>query len=226
MDSMPSNMPRQLDSMPSNMRQPLRTFNDTSPMEELQRQPQSMRSGPSRKGKVKANEPEPEARVRYVVSVEHLIHLENAQHGAKGVTNVAIKITLVLNAGPSIQEEGTENPAAHLEDTRAKVSHIGPGLEATRQPKVHTAWSQPPFKTIQTTSMEKKQTTSMEKVQTSMDSREETSMDSKEETSMEPQIVLNSLSSHFLPFPGQSLWPASAMTQIQRAKPRSSPCCS
>ena len=26
---------------------------------------------------------------------------------------------------------GTENPAAHPEDARAKVSHIGPGLEAT-----------------------------------------------------------------------------------------------
>ena len=182
-------------SMPSNTRQPLRTFSDTSPMEELQHQPQSMRSRPSSKGKVKANEPEPEVRVRYVVSVEHPTHLENAQHGAKSVTNVAIKITLVPNVGPSSQEEETENPTAHPEDTRAKVSHISsPGLEATRQPKVHTAWNQPPFKTIQMTSMEKKQMTSMEKVQTSMDSIEE--------TSMEPQIVLNSLSSHFLPFPG------------------------
>ena len=60
---------------------------------------------------------------------------------------------------------------------------------------MHTAWSQPPFKTIQT-SMERKQTTSMEKVQTSMD---------REETPMEPQMVPNSLSSHFLQFPGQSL---------------------
>ena len=99
-------------------------------MEELRCQPQSMRSGPS-KGKVKANEPEPEVRVRYVVSVEHLTSLENAQHGAKGVTNVAIKITLVLNAGPSSQEEGIEDPEAHPEDIRAKVS-ISPGLEATR----------------------------------------------------------------------------------------------
>ena len=177
-----------------------------------------MRSGPSSKGKVKANEPEPEVRVRYVVSVEHLICLENVQHGAKSVTNVAIKIILVLNVGPSSQEEGTENPAVHAEDERAKVNHISSGLEATWQPKVHTAWSQPPFKTIQMTSMEEKQITSMEKVQTSMDSREK--------TSMEPQIVLNSLSSHFLPFPGRSLWPASAMIQIQRTKPRSSPCCS
>ena len=57
-----------------------------------------------------------------MVSVECLIHLENAQHGAKSVTNVAIKITLVLNVGPSSQEEGTENPAAHPENARAKVS--------------------------------------------------------------------------------------------------------
>ena len=126
-----------------------------------------------------------------ICGVECLIHLENAQCGAKSVTNVAIRITLVLNAGPSSQEEGIENPKAHPEDARAKVSTSSPGPEATRQPKVHTAWSQPPFKTIQMTSMEKKQVTSMEKVQTSMDSREETSMD-REETSMEPQIVLNS----------------------------------
>ena len=140
-----------------------------------------MRSEPS-KGKAKDLKPELEVRVRYVVSVEHPIHLENAQHGAKSVTNVAIKITLVHNAGPSSQE-GIEDPEAHPEDAKAKVSISSPGQEATRQPKMHTAWSQPPFKTIQMTSMEKKQVTSMEKVQTSMD---------REETSMEPQIVLNS----------------------------------
>ena len=98
-------------------------------MAELQHQPQSMRSGPSSNGKVKAKEPE--VRVRYVVSVEHLTCLENAQHGAKSATNVAIKITSVPNAAPSSQEEGTENPTAHPEDVRAKVSHISPGLEAT-----------------------------------------------------------------------------------------------
>ena len=77
--------------------------------------------------------PEPEARVRYVVSVECLIHLENAQHGAKSVINVAIRTTLVLNVGPNSQEEGTENPTAHPEDARAKVSHVSsPGLKATR----------------------------------------------------------------------------------------------
>ena len=99
----------------------------------MQWQPQSTRSGPSSKGKVKASEPEPEVRVRYVASVECLTHLENAQHGAKSVINVAIKITLVLNVGPSSQEEGIEDPTAHPEDARAKVSHISsPGLEATR----------------------------------------------------------------------------------------------
>ena len=89
-----------------------------------------MRSGPS-KGKVKASKSEPDVRVRYVVSVECLTHPENAQHGAKSVTNMAIKIILVLNAGPSSQEEGIENPTGHLEDARAKVS-ISPGLEATQ----------------------------------------------------------------------------------------------
>ena len=43
-------------SMQSNMKQPSRTFNDTSPMEELQHQPQSMRSEPS-KGKARDLEP-------------------------------------------------------------------------------------------------------------------------------------------------------------------------
>ena len=87
------------------MRQPLRTFSDTSRMEELQHQPQSMRSEPSN-GKARDLEPEPEVRVRYVVSVGCLIHPENAQHGAKNVTNVAIKIILALNVGPNSQEEG------------------------------------------------------------------------------------------------------------------------
>ena len=90
-----------------------------------------MRSGTSSKGKVKANEPE--VRVRYAVSVECLTCLENAQHGAKVVINVAIKITSVLNVGPSSQEElGTESPTAHPEDARAEVSHVSPGLDATQ----------------------------------------------------------------------------------------------
>ena len=121
-----------------------------------------MRSGPSSKEKVKAKEPEV-TRVRYAISVEHLTHLENAQHGKKSVTSVAIKTTSVHNVGLSSQELGTESPTAHPEDARAKVSHIIPGLEASRQPKVPTAWSQPPFKTIQMTSMEKTQMASMEK---------------------------------------------------------------
>ena len=99
------------------------------------RQPKSMRSGPSSKGKAKDLVLEPEVRVRYVASVERLIHLENAQHGAKSVTNVVIKITLVLNAGPSSQEEGIEDPEAHPEDARAKVSASSPGLEATQVTK-------------------------------------------------------------------------------------------
>ena len=90
-----------------------------------------MRSGPSSKGKVKAKEPEV-TRVRYAVSVECLTHLENAQHGVKNVTSVAIKTTSVHNVGLSSQELGTESPTAHPDDARAKVSHIIPGLEASR----------------------------------------------------------------------------------------------
>ena len=89
-----------------------------------------MRSGPSSKGKVKAKEPK--VGVRYVVSVECLTHLENAQYGAKSVTSVAIKITSVHNVGLSSQEPGTESPTAHPEDARAEVSHVIPGLEASR----------------------------------------------------------------------------------------------
>ena len=122
------------------MRQPSRTFTNTSPMEELQCLPQSMRSEPSQeKARDLRLEPGPEVRVRYVVSVECLIHLENAQCGAKSVTNVEIRPILVLNAGPNSQEEGTDDPAAHPEDVRAKANISSPGLEATRQPKVHIA---------------------------------------------------------------------------------------
>ena len=54
----------------------------------------------------------PEVRVRYVVSVECLTHLKNAQHGAKSVINVAIKITSVLNVG-SKQSGGAGNRKSH-----------------------------------------------------------------------------------------------------------------
>ena len=78
-----------------------------------------MRSEPS-KEKARDLKPEPGVRVRYVVSVEHLIHLENAQHEAKSVTNVAIKIILALNAGPNNQEEGIKDPTAHPEEHKGK----------------------------------------------------------------------------------------------------------
>ena len=109
-------------------------------MEELQCLPQSTRSEPSQgKAKDLGLEPGPEVRVRYVVSVEHLIHLENAQHMAKNVINVEIRIILVLNVGPNSREEGTDDPAAHPEDVRAKTNVNSPGREATRRPKVHIA---------------------------------------------------------------------------------------
>ena len=87
-----------------------------------------MRSEPSQeKARDLRLEPGPEVRVRYVVSMEHLIHLENAQHGAKSVTNVEIRTILVLNADPSSQEEGTDDPTAHPEDVRAKANISSPG---------------------------------------------------------------------------------------------------
>ena len=166
--------------MQNNTKQPSRTFNDTSPMEELRRLPLSTRSEPSQeKAKDLGLEPTPEVRVRYVVSVEHLIHLENAQHGAKSVINVEIRIILVCNVGPDSREDRTDGPAAHPEDARAKANINSPGREATRRPRVHIALSQPPFKTIQVTLIEI--------VQTSMDNRE-----ARQETSMEPKAVPNS----------------------------------
>ena len=70
--------------------------------------------------------------VRYAASVEHPTHLENAQCGARNVTSVAIKTISVHSVGLSSQEPGTENPIAHPEDIRAKVSHTIPGLEVSR----------------------------------------------------------------------------------------------
>ena len=65
--------------------------------------------------------------------MERLTCLENAQHvGQESVTSVATKTTSVHNVGLSSQEPGTESPTAHPEDTRAKVSHIIPGLEASQ----------------------------------------------------------------------------------------------
>ena len=87
-----------------------------------------MRSEPSHeKAKDLGPEPAPEVRVRYVVSAEHLIHQENAQCGAKSVINVEIRIILVCNVGPDSREEGTDDPAAHPEDIRAKANVNSPG---------------------------------------------------------------------------------------------------
>ena len=90
-----------------------------------------MRLGPLSTGKVKAKGSRV-TRVRFVVSEECLTHLENAQLGARNVTSVATKTISVHSVGLSSQELGTENPIAHPEDTRAKVSHIISGLEASQ----------------------------------------------------------------------------------------------
>ena len=102
-------------------------------MEESQHLPQSTRSEPSQeKAKDLGLEPGPEVRVRYVVSVEHLIHLENAPCMAKSVINVEIRTILVCNVGPDSWKEGTDDPTAHPEDARAKANINSPDLETTR----------------------------------------------------------------------------------------------
>ena len=58
-------------------------------------------------------------------------HQENAQHGARNVTSVAIKIISVHVVGLNSQEPGTESPVAHPEDVRARVSLLIPGLKAS-----------------------------------------------------------------------------------------------
>ena len=146
-------------------------------MAELRCLPPSTRSEPSQeKAKDLKPEPIPGVRVRYVVSAVCLTHRDSAQPLARNVINVEIRIILVLNVGPNSREEETDDLAAHPEDVRTKTNINSPGQEVTRGPKVHIVLSQPPFKTIQVTSMETVQT----------------SMDNKPETSMEPKAVLNS----------------------------------
>ena len=148
-------------------------------MAESQRLPPSTRSEPTQeKAKDLEPEPVPGVRVRYVVSAVHLTHRDSAQPLARNVINVEIRIILVPNVGPNSREEETDDLAAHPEDVRTRTNVNSPGREVTRGPKVHIVLSQPPFKTIQVTSMEKAQT-SMEIVQTSMDNKPETSMEPK-----------------------------------------------
>ena len=161
------------------MRQPSKTSTDTSPTAELRRPPPSTRSEPTQeKAKDLEPEPIPGVRARYVVSAVHLTHRDSAQPLARNAINVEIRIILVPNVGPNSWEEETDDLAAHPEDVRTRININSPGREVTRGPKVRIVLSQPPFKTIQVTSMEKTQT-SMEIVQTSMDSKPETSMEPK-----------------------------------------------
>ena len=104
-----------------------------------------------------------------MVSAAHLIYRDSAQPLARNATSVEIRTILVPNVGPNSREEETDDLAAHPEDVRTRTNVNSPGREVTRGPKVRIVLSQPPFKTIQVTSMEKAQT-SMEMVQTSMDS--------------------------------------------------------
>ena len=159
------------------MRQPSKTFTDTSPTAELRRLPPSTRSEPSQeKAKDLEPEPVPGVRVRYVVSAVHLTHRDSAQPLVKNAISVEIRTILVPNVGPNSREEETDDLAAHPEDVRTKTNINSPGREVTRAPKVHIVLSQPPFKTIQVTSVET--------VQTPMDSRE-----ARPVTSMEPKVL-------------------------------------
>ena len=62
--------------------------------------------------------------------VANLTPLENAQHGARNVTSVVIKITSVHVVGPNSQETGTGDTGADPKDTKARVNHLVQGLEA------------------------------------------------------------------------------------------------
>ena len=117
------------------------TFNDISPTEELRPLPLSMRSEPSQeKAKDLGLEPGPGVRVRYVVSSVNLSSTQRVPSmGQKNVINVEIRTTSVPNVDPNSREEGTDDPAAHPEDVRAKTNASSPGQEVTRWPKAHTA---------------------------------------------------------------------------------------
>ena len=110
-------------NMSNNMRQPLRTSTDTSPMEELQWQPQSTRSGPSSTGKVKAKEPK--GKICGKCGMSH--SPRECPAWGKKCHKCGNKTISVHSVGLSSQGLGTENPVAHPEDIRAEVSHIIPG---------------------------------------------------------------------------------------------------
>ena len=157
---------------------------------------------------------------RHVANVACLIHLENAQCGARNVTSVAIKIISVHVVGPNSQETGTGDPGAGPKATKSRVYHLIQGLEANPWPRVPTAESQIPFKTIWMTPMEMTQRTSMEKVQTLLEDSRKTFMEPTPFKTIRKVLILSR--KPLLPFTGQNLWPAYAMIQTQRAKPRSS----
>ena len=67
---------------------------------------------------------------RHVANAAHLTHLENAQHGARNVTSVDIKIISVHVVGPNSQETETGDPRAGPKGAKARVNHLNQGLEA------------------------------------------------------------------------------------------------
>ena len=118
-----------------------------------------------------------------MVSAVHLTPQDSAQPLVKNAISVEIRTILVPNVGPNSREEETDDLAAHPEDVRTRINVNSPGRKVTRGPKVHIVLSQPPFKTIQVTSMET--------AQTSMDSRE-----ARPVTSMEPRYILKTIIFH------------------------------
>ena len=111
-------------------------------MEELQQQQPLMRSRPSNSRKV--TEPRV-AQVRHAANAAHLTHPENAQHGAKNVTSVEIKIILVHVVGPGTEkipktETNTDQP---IESHKAK-GEAGAGIGDMHQRTQRTDLDPPP----------------------------------------------------------------------------------
>ena len=125
-------------SMPRSTRQLSKTSTGTSPTDELQWQLPLMRSTPSSSRKVMATEPRV-AQVRHVANVAHLTCLENAQHVARNVTSVEIKITSIHVVGQNGTIRSLPVIGAYWEDG-PKVRADGPGQdpEANLPPVVAT----------------------------------------------------------------------------------------
>ena len=81
--------------------------------------------------------------VRHVANAAHHNHLENAQHGARNVTSVEIKIILVHLVGPNKRTSwmARDPPVVGAQHDIPKVRTDGPNLDpgVDPPPKVPTA---------------------------------------------------------------------------------------